>query len=422
MTKQLNRKALYDLVWSKPMSTIAKDYGLSDRGMAKLCERNSIPVPPRGYWAKKAAGHKVHKPPLVILDPQKPDTAILLSEAKPVTGTAAPAGKKEEPALPASIQEAIAREALPEHQIKVPATLHNPHSIVNSWIKDEERELEMNKRYGSFSHRSPPTPLERRRRRILSVLFKELEERGFKIQEENRNDYHGGLWITYERDKVSFEMYERIKQSRRELTEKEKEDRNQYYSSNQRWTQEKEPTGMLEITLYPGDYSYSKIKIQEDDARPFEERLNEVVVKIIEVMWSAKSQRLEKEEKERLEREAEHQRHLRRQAAEKEQQRRLNLEKKAFAWKRAQTIREYIAAVEEARGQGRLPAEEAEFKSWKEWAIKHANSIDFIAHGNPLISLSEDPEKLGGDEERSSSGGSYSSSSSWFPGKQWYHR
>ena len=49
MTNALNRKALYDLVWAKPISTVAKDYGLSDRGMAKLCERNSIPVPPRGY-------------------------------------------------------------------------------------------------------------------------------------------------------------------------------------------------------------------------------------------------------------------------------------------------------------------------------------------------------------------------------------
>src|SRR6185312_15784039 len=62
MTKEISRKELYDLVWSKPMSALAKEYGLSDRGMAKLCIRNSIPVPPRGYWAKKEAGQPVRQP------------------------------------------------------------------------------------------------------------------------------------------------------------------------------------------------------------------------------------------------------------------------------------------------------------------------------------------------------------------------
>ncbi len=50
MQNSLNRKELYDLVWKKPMVEIAKLYGLSDRGLAKLCERNGVPVPPRGYW------------------------------------------------------------------------------------------------------------------------------------------------------------------------------------------------------------------------------------------------------------------------------------------------------------------------------------------------------------------------------------
>ncbi|NCC53207.1 MAG: hypothetical protein EOM20_18625, partial [Spartobacteria bacterium] len=102
MTKPLNRKALYDLVWSKPMTAAAEEYGLSDRGLAKLCERNSIPVPPRGYWAKKAAGKKVRKAPLIVLDEKEPDTAILLRKAAYVAS-----GTKEEPALPEAILEAI---------------------------------------------------------------------------------------------------------------------------------------------------------------------------------------------------------------------------------------------------------------------------------------------------------------------------
>jgi hypothetical protein len=46
------------------MQHLAKDYGISDRAMAKLCARNQVPVPPRGYWAKKSSGHKIVQPAL----------------------------------------------------------------------------------------------------------------------------------------------------------------------------------------------------------------------------------------------------------------------------------------------------------------------------------------------------------------------
>ena len=53
------RRELYDLVWSKPILKLAEEFGLSDRGLAKICERHRIPVPPRGYWAKLAAGKPI---------------------------------------------------------------------------------------------------------------------------------------------------------------------------------------------------------------------------------------------------------------------------------------------------------------------------------------------------------------------------
>ena len=46
------------------MQHLAKDYGVSVRAMAKLCARNQVPVPPRGYWARKRSGYKVDRPPL----------------------------------------------------------------------------------------------------------------------------------------------------------------------------------------------------------------------------------------------------------------------------------------------------------------------------------------------------------------------
>jgi hypothetical protein len=51
------------------MWTLAKEYGMSDVGLAKVCRKLGIPLPGLGYWAKKTAGNKVPKrPPLPALD------------------------------------------------------------------------------------------------------------------------------------------------------------------------------------------------------------------------------------------------------------------------------------------------------------------------------------------------------------------
>ncbi|HEX7069340.1 MAG TPA: hypothetical protein VF190_00980 [Rhodothermales bacterium] len=55
---RLDRKALFERVWSTPVSKLAEEWGLSDRGLAKACQRLQIPVPPRGYWAKVHAGKR----------------------------------------------------------------------------------------------------------------------------------------------------------------------------------------------------------------------------------------------------------------------------------------------------------------------------------------------------------------------------
>jgi superfamily I DNA/RNA helicase len=57
----VNRSQLHERVWSKAIHTLAKEFDLSDTGLKKVCVRNGIPVPERGYWAKVAAGHTVER-------------------------------------------------------------------------------------------------------------------------------------------------------------------------------------------------------------------------------------------------------------------------------------------------------------------------------------------------------------------------
>jgi len=69
--KILTRRVLYELVWSKPMTKVSEELGLSDVGLKKVCTKHRVPTPPRGYWAKKDAGKPVKQTRLhETADPQ----------------------------------------------------------------------------------------------------------------------------------------------------------------------------------------------------------------------------------------------------------------------------------------------------------------------------------------------------------------
>lgn len=61
MPVTISREELYAKVWGQPMIHLASEFGMSDVGLKKICVKHRIPVPPRGYWAKKASGKKVTK-------------------------------------------------------------------------------------------------------------------------------------------------------------------------------------------------------------------------------------------------------------------------------------------------------------------------------------------------------------------------
>jgi hypothetical protein len=82
---KLTREELHKLVWTKPMMEVAKDFQISDRAMAKICARKQVPVPPRGYWARKMAGQDVPIPPLpeFVAKPPKEKKAEATPAPKP---------------------------------------------------------------------------------------------------------------------------------------------------------------------------------------------------------------------------------------------------------------------------------------------------------------------------------------------------
>lgn len=48
-----SKEELLKLIWEKPTSQLAKDFGVSDVAISKWCKRYGITKPKRGYWIKK---------------------------------------------------------------------------------------------------------------------------------------------------------------------------------------------------------------------------------------------------------------------------------------------------------------------------------------------------------------------------------
>jgi hypothetical protein len=65
--REITREELHQLVWSKPTRVAAKEFSISDIGLAKICRKLGVKKPPRGLWAKVASGMRMKKPPLGAL-------------------------------------------------------------------------------------------------------------------------------------------------------------------------------------------------------------------------------------------------------------------------------------------------------------------------------------------------------------------
>jgi len=105
----MKRTDLYDLVWSKPMTHLAREYGISDVALRKTCQKHDIPTPPVGYWEKLNHGKPVRQIPLPKPENGGEDVPLVARLLKAIP-----------PVVQAARQAAIELEAKPENIIRVP--------------------------------------------------------------------------------------------------------------------------------------------------------------------------------------------------------------------------------------------------------------------------------------------------------------
>jgi len=65
----MTRAELYNLVWGEPFSEVTRRVGVSSAELRRICKEYEIPLPPKGYWAKRSWNHAPPRPPLPNIAP-----------------------------------------------------------------------------------------------------------------------------------------------------------------------------------------------------------------------------------------------------------------------------------------------------------------------------------------------------------------
>lgn len=357
---KLTREELYQKVWTTPAIRLAREFGISDVALGKICRRVEIPKPPPGHWRKIETGHRPEIPPL-------PAPA----EDTPAEVRIPPHFQSEQLALnDPQVSEDLAAERLSENRIVVAESLADPHPLIARMLRPREKRGPAGGADDGDERDSLPDievsdgSLDRALR-IMDAVLKAMEARGYQVKVSR--DYWGKATRVYCTDvdaEVHISLSERYSRVERELTPAERK-KPPYLIDNRLITV---PSGKL-IFRVQGRCVDTKLW-NDKKLDPLEDRLNEVVAGITTKLESLRLEELAKKE-------AEQRRLDEQRRREEDQARRDKLHKDVAAWRGSEDIRAYLRAYEEQllRQRGGLtPGSEEDL--WLRWARRYADSLD----------------------------------------------
>lgn len=339
----VGREKLYEQVWTIPGARLAPLYGISDVALAKVCKRHKIPRPPRGYWARLAAGQKPRKTPLPklrdgspfhILGWNMPDEVYEVNAAIPPGVAQKPSTVTEPPPSP--------HELVASAQTQLAAAKADQNGLLRT---DPASALEV-----CVSVAAMPRCLA-----LFESLIRKWDARGGSVRVTADGGGRTGLVMGED------ELYVRIV---------EEVDASKPVSDLTRLT------GRLSAQLHGPNIGrqWADRKTQR-----LEKIMGTLVATAADTLQREKAVRLDRECVQRQEQRVEELRAAAEQAHNTEFWRRQKLMEHANRWRDAERIRGYLSAVQTAIQENKArPIDEARFREWFEWAELYANSIDPI--------------------------------------------
>lgn len=388
--QRFTRQEFYDLVWSQPLTHLAKRVGISDVALGKACRSAQIPHPPVGYWAKLEAGKKVIKTALPPRGLGQSDIIEfgqdryrgyyenddeLLAQPLPVP-----------PAFSEDLDAVQERAKQLSDKAPIKKTLSNPHPLIAGLLAADEKRKEAlaNSPY-AFVPDKPlfDTPLEKRRLKLLNSLFLALAHCGCKlsIRGKEAKEFYALVGDV----SLSFRLG-----TRAELLEP---------TVQQRGAARGVPELLIVKLSWWHDPTDIPLQWEDSDSTKLEDQLKDIVMGMLvagEWLYRAAQmrsyiyeigRRQEIEAKIRQQKD-EAEQHERERAAKIKRDKRRQLVAEMLSWRRANDLRAYIrAARQKAQESGNVQVIER-IEQWAVWANAEADEID------PLIKLSQVCDKL----------------------------
>lgn len=380
MQTKFPRDALYEMVWTTPIKTLAAEYGTSDVTFAKTCKQHHIPLPPRGHWAKLEAGKKVYRQPLPERALGMPREVSFGASRWDYYGSAPKNLMELELIPPLPFDEAMSavrdKVAKRVKRISVPRDFLRPHPVVRKLL---EADAPRRTKYWAATYKSLydapyfDSPFEQRRLRALNALFLCLEQNDARVTSSGKNPH---------------EFFARVGLTDVVISiDDPKAERTSWHATSDI---AKSASGVLAVKINTGSTTQEFQSAWQDKPNDkIESHLTEIAVNVLVAGESAcRSRELahyewlvrrkaDLIERRRIEREKGEQAERERRAKE-EQVRVDRLLSEAAALREAQDIRAYVAAARKLNEASAEPVSEAEIASWAAWALEQADRIDPI--------------------------------------------
>jgi hypothetical protein len=333
MIERIARKQLYDLIWSKPLTKVQLELGLTYAQIKSICIEKKIPIPGSGFWIKKEYGKSLTILPLV----EDPDIEDEIHFPKRKT-------KKIQ-----DVKVELKRVVKDWHPLvksfMEKYAVHKKEIQKDGWSNALRGELNIHVKDAHF----------KRATRIFNTLINSMEKRGFEIK------------IEYNSTRVKIN------------------DHTYYYLSlrtkHKRVIDEKGSKYYVATKLVPEDILIFKIariesyEFQDTPNKPLEEKLESIVSRLESLV--AKDTQMAAEAKirneiYRLERER---REAEQKAREEEKKKFEQLILDAENWKKALLITKYLDEIESKPNLNQI---EIDYIKWGRMSARRLNPITMI--------------------------------------------
>lgn len=376
-TIALTREQLFERVWSKPVREVAVELGISDVGLAKACRRSGIPLPPQGYWISRRSRRNPRSKP--SLPPARAGQRLRF-EFHPRAVESRPEDSAEREKLQQRLTTLTNVDAL---RAPIERFVKAARGAISKRV--DERGIIVANTKLPWPVRTSPA-LADRALNVFAGLLARIHGLGYEICADKERPDMPVLVILGQRYWVWIEEHSR--RSERVLTAKElaekkaAEKERRYFYVRDRWIYT--PSGRLNLKLdHAGWYSYPRKQWGERGRMQLEDRLDEVVIDIVQFAAYEK-EKAELEAKRQAEHEARVMRERERlQRLAHERLKRAALFREVHAWQKAQRLYRYIKTVE-AAPLGVLSHFETEVARarWIAWARAIAAELDPLQRGS----------------------------------------